>query len=161
VQQAPSWTPVVLAVAVSFALGACGDRSLPSAKAQERSAPALPRAVRPGIKAAMSRHAEQASSLAVSVALGSYEQTMEHVDALLAEPRPAPPLADDLSTLNQLLPARLLELDDAFRSALVKLRGAAEARDDDMSITRLGAVVRACRNCHRRLREEPPASRHE
>jgi hypothetical protein len=148
---------LALTIALSPVLGACDGSSVPLARAQEGSGSALPRAVRPGVKAAMSRHAEQASTLTVSVALGSYEQTIEHVNTLLSEPRPAPPMADDLSSLNQILPARLFELDDAFRSALVKLRTAAETRDDELSITRLGAVVRACRNCHRNLRSAAPA----
>lgn len=145
----------LLVFPLSLALGACDSVTSPSVQAQERGASALPRVVRPGIKGAMSRHAEHASSLTVSVALGAYARTIEHVDALLAEPRPAPALADDPSTLNQVLPAQLFELDDAFRRALAKLRAAAEAHDDDLSILQLGATVRACRNCHRKLGAEP------
>lgn len=148
---------VVPLLALCAMLGACDTASLPVVEAQDGNPSALPRAVRPAFKAAMSRHAEYASMLTVSVALGAHEQTLENVDALLAEPRPAPAMADDPTTLNQVLPARLFELDEAFRAALGKLRGAAVAHDDELSITRLGSVLRACRNCHRALRTVSPA----
>ena len=64
-------------------------------------------------------------------------------------------LPDDL---NEVLPVRLLELDDAFRGALTKLRAAADARDDELTILQLGAVVRTCRDCHRTLAAGAPLS---
>jgi cytochrome c553 len=146
--------PVLLGAAALTMLAASWLTSSHGVRAQESTT--LPRAVRPGIRAAMSRHAEQASALTVSVALGSYDQTAEHVDSLLAEPRLAPPSSDPSSTLNQLLPTQLFELDDRFRASLGRLRKAAQAHDDEQSIAQLGAVVRACRACHRALGSASP-----
>ncbi len=140
----------VMTTAILFtAFGECSTANHQRLAAQED----LPHAVRPATKAAMSRHGEHASALTVSIALGSYDQTLEHVDALLSEPRPATPPPGDTSTLNELLPARYFELDDRFRSALQRLKRAAQDHDDDRSIAELGSVVRACRACHRAFGE--------
>jgi len=146
----------LIALGAMWTLSACADdlREVvePAAHAQAAKPEQLPRVMGPGMKATMSRHAEKASALTVSVALGDYEQTRAHVSDLLSEPRPAAPSPDEPGSLNQQLPPKLFALDDGFRVALGKLRDAAGARDDEATLVQLGAVVRACRACHRTLR---------
>jgi hypothetical protein len=104
----------------------------------------------------MGRHAELASGLSVAVALGTHAEIERVTAELLAEPRPARPTGDDLSTLNQQLPAKLFALDDRFREALQELQTAAQARDEERTLTHHSAVIRACRTCHAALRDSTP-----
>lgn len=146
-------------VALLCAVSASPDRLIPinpsTAHAQAAEPKELPHVMRPGLRAAMSRHAEHAAGLTVSVALGAHDQTERHLDELLSELRPAAPSPDDLSTLNQQLPAKWFALDADFRRALGKLREAVQARKEERILKELGAVMRACRACHRELHRSP------
>jgi len=104
----------------------------------------------------MSRHAEHAAGLTVSVALGAHDQTEQHVNELLSELKPAAPSPDDLSNLNQQLPAKWLALDADFRSALGKLGDAARARQEERIFRDFTTVMRSCRACHRELKAGSP-----
>jgi len=144
-----------MAVVVAAAL-ACQNETSVSEPTQEVPAAAgrptreeLPKAVRPGLKSAMSRHAEQASALTRAVALGLREETVARATSLLDEARPAHPMPDDALSLNNRLPAALFERDEAFRAALVSLRKSADASNDDTVIAQFAGVLRACRDCHR------------
>jgi hypothetical protein len=134
----------------------------PPERADQQSPPSypegtqeLPNVMRPGLRAAMGRHAEHASALTRAAALGLHEETVAHATSLLEEPKLARPLPDSTGTLNEELPPKLFEIDDAFRSALVGLREAANARDDELTITRFASVLRTCRDCHRSFAKPP------
>jgi len=97
----------------------------------------------------MSRHAEQASALTVSVALGAHDVTSRHATELLEEPSLVPPSEAEPGTLNQQLPAKFFALDEHFRAAVGDLRDAARARSDEQTRLQFGTVLQACRDCHR------------
>ncbi len=147
---------VLLALLLATDAGAQGTAPSHAAPTPAPADTKLPLAVRPGTRAAMSRHAELASALTVSVALGTHAEIERFTTELLTEPRPARPAGDDLSTFNQQLPAKLFTLDDDFRGALRKLQAAARARDDERTLTHHSAVIRACRACHSALRDSTP-----
>ena len=151
---------LVAALGACFALSACAVEGHPDrsskAQAQAGGARELPRVMGPSMKGTMSRHAQHAAALTLSVALGDYEGTSSHVSELLAEPMPAPPSSQEPSALNQQLPTKLFELNERFRTALGKLQGAARARDDEQTLLQFAGVVRSCRVCHRTLKSSVP-----
>ncbi len=136
-----------------LALSACAvdarSRESPKAQAQAASAPDLPHVMRRGFKGTMSRHAEQASALTVSVALGDHDATSRHATDLLEEPSLVAPSEADPGALNQQIPAKFFVLNEHFRVAVGKLRDAARARSDEQTRLQFGAVLQACRDCHR------------
>jgi len=149
----------LVVVGLLCSVGASDDGLSPikpsTVHAQAAKPTKLPQVMRPGLRGVMSRHAEHAAGLTVSVALGAHDQTERHVNELLAEPRPAAPSPDDTSSLNQQLPAKWFALDEDFRLALGKLRDAARARKEEQTLAQLAAVMRACRACHRELKPRP------
>jgi len=152
------WQPAVVTLLCS--LSACADGAGPvepsRAQAQPQKTEQLPQVMRAGVRAVMSRHSEHAAGLTVSIALGAHEQTERHVTELLSELRPAAPSPDDLSNLNQQLPAKWMTLDADFRRALGNLGDAVRARQDEQILREFGSVMRACRACHRELKTGAP-----
>jgi len=56
--------------------------------------------------------------------------------------------ADELESLEKLLPAAFLELDEAFHSSAAALVAAAERRDVAAGMTIYGELAQACVRCH-------------
>ena len=143
---------------IAFALaGACEQRKAEPERLPETAgidvletrSENVPEVMRPGLRSAMGRHAEQASALTRAVALGLDEDVAQHASALLGEPSAARPLPNEAASLNDELPPKLFEDSEALRSALVDLRSSASAHESVRIVDRFATVLRACRDCHR------------
>jgi hypothetical protein len=156
--------PVIYLAMVVLGLGACSKKngrddrgSIDSPRAKpavareraqlERGEP-LPVLVRSLLRKNMIEHGDNMESLLWTALMLDHETTELMARQILGQPRMSRPTPAAGETLNDSLPPRFFELQDALYEHAEDLRRAAGARDDIGMARAYGKLAETCVTCH-------------
>lgn len=113
----------------------------------EREQP-LPELARDLLRKNMIEHGDNMESLLWSALMLDHKTTEIMARQILGQPRMSRPTPAAGETLNDWLPARFFELQDAMYEHAEELRRAAEARDEVGMARAYGKLAETCVTCH-------------
>lgn len=139
--------------------GACAknnrdDRGPESPAVQARDRPGLergeplPELARSLLRKNMIEHGDNMESLLWSALMLDHQTTEIMARQILGQPRMSRPTPAAGETLNDWLPARFFELQDAMYEHAEELRKAAAARDEQGMARAYGKLAETCVTCH-------------
>lgn len=108
----------------------------------------LPQMARASLRKRMQNHGDDTENLLWSTLMLDYESTDGIAARISKAPTLARPQANELDTVNAMLPPEFFDMQDRLTVAVDTLRAAAKAKDDGKMAEQYSQVVETCINCH-------------
>jgi len=149
----PTSNPTPAVGATAQQAGTTGQEAPESPVAKRKTptlvrAEPLPQVARAALRKRMQNHGDDTENLLWAALMLDFESTDGIAGMIAKVPTLARPHANELDTINAMLPPQFFDLQEQLDSAVTKLQAAAKANDGDAVAVQYGKTVQTCIACH-------------
>jgi hypothetical protein len=108
----------------------------------------LPQVARAALRERMQNHGDDTENLLWAALMLDFESTDGIAGMIAKVPTLTRPRADELDTINAMLPPQFFDLQEQLDTEITKLQAAAKANDGNAVAVQYGKTVETCIACH-------------
>jgi cytochrome c556 len=136
----------VCAAALALGVTAVALRSAAADRAAARET--LPEGARDILRPWMAAHRTDVDQLVSAVLMLHYDKAAEVATNMANDPHLARPTPESWDSINNAIPKKFFDLQDAYRAAAKKVASSARMRDSNGLARDFGGLMQSCVRCH-------------